>query len=48
MRRLGSLTVRGEIKRGCRCKGGWKPGLVLDPFIGSGTLALAALSYQRD
>jgi len=27
---------------GCSCKSGFKPGLVLDPFIGSGTTAIVA------
>jgi site-specific DNA-methyltransferase (adenine-specific) len=48
MRRLGALAVRGEPEPGCRCGREWRPGLVLDPFIGSGTLALAALGHQRD
>jgi DNA methylase len=31
----------------CGCKAGWEPGIVLDPFIGSGTTALVARSLGR-
>lgn len=48
MRRLGQLAVRGELRPSCRCERGWKPGLVLDPFLGSGTVALAAIAHRRD
>ncbi|MEC3979533.1 DNA-methyltransferase [Amycolatopsis sp. H20-H5] len=27
---------------------GWRPGVVLDPFIGSGTVAIAAEAHERD
>ena len=48
MRRLGQLAVRGELRKSCACERGWKPGLVLDPFLGTGTVALAAIAHQRD
>jgi DNA modification methylase len=32
----------------CGCGAGWKSGIVLDPFIGSGTTALVALKNGRD
>lgn len=48
MRRLGELAVRGELRKVCTCQRGWRAGLVLDPFLGSGTVALAALQYRRD
>jgi DNA modification methylase len=33
---------------GCLCKSGFKPGIVLDPFIGSGTTALVAKKLGRN
>lgn len=48
MRRLGQLAVRGELRKACECDRGWHPGLVLDPFLGSGTVALAAIAHRRD
>jgi hypothetical protein len=47
-RTLGQLAVRGELARTCNCERGWKPGLVLDPFLGSGTVALVAIEHRRD
>jgi site-specific DNA-methyltransferase (adenine-specific) len=32
----------------CRCKAPWRPGLVLDPFMGSGTTAVVAERLGRD
>ena len=32
----------------CACQAGWRPGLVLDPFIGSGTAGVAARRHGRD
>ncbi|RLG25028.1 hypothetical protein DRN85_06680 [Methanosarcinales archaeon] len=31
----------------CGCNAGWRPGIVLDPFMGSGTTALVALKLNR-
>ena len=47
-RRLGQLAVRGELRPGCRCRKGWQPGLVLDPFFGAGTVGLVAEQLGRD
>ncbi len=35
------------LSGGCRCKAGFQPGLVLDPFAGSGTTALVASRFGR-
>jgi DNA modification methylase len=32
----------------CTCQAGWRPGVVLDPFMGSGTVALEAERLGRD
>jgi site-specific DNA-methyltransferase (adenine-specific) len=37
-----------RLKPSCRCKGAWRPGLVLDPFMGSGTTAVVAERLGRD
>ena len=31
----------------CNCNAGWEPGIVLDPFFGSGTTGLAAMKLGR-
>lgn len=33
---------------GCNCNAGWTPGIVLDPFMGSGTTAVVAESLNRN
>ena len=43
----------GEGKRfirysNCGCNAGWDPGIVLDPFMGSGTTALVARQLGRN
>jgi site-specific DNA-methyltransferase (adenine-specific) len=48
VRRLGQLALLGQLSPACRCGARWRPGLVLDPFMGSGTVALAAETHQRD
>ena len=48
IRRLGHLAVRGELKPSCTCAAKWEPGIVLDPFIGSGTTAIAAEALGRN
>jgi site-specific DNA-methyltransferase (adenine-specific) len=48
LRRLGHLAVRGELTPSCTCKAPWEPGLVLDPFIGSGTTAIVAERLGRN
>lgn len=38
----------GPLRPTCHCRANWQPGVVLDPFMGSGTVGLAAENYQRD
>jgi site-specific DNA-methyltransferase (adenine-specific) len=47
-RTLGHLAVIGGLQPACSCGGEWSPGLVLDPFIGSGTTAVVAERLGRD
>jgi site-specific DNA-methyltransferase (adenine-specific) len=47
IRNLGQLAVRGELKPTCECGAAWGSGVVLDPFIGSGTTALVAERLNR-
>jgi len=46
-----TLSIRSEYKTigwtDCGCNAGWRPGIVLDPFIGSGTTGLVALRANR-
>ncbi len=46
--RLGQLAVLGELQAQCACEAETRPGLVLDPFIGAGTVAVAAEQHARD
>lgn len=48
IRSLGQLAVRGELRPTCNCHAGAEPGVVLDPFIGSGTTAIAAEQQGRN
>jgi site-specific DNA-methyltransferase (adenine-specific) len=51
VRRLGALAVREALAPTCVCpnaRGHPEPGLVLDPFIGSGTTGVVAERLQRD
>ena len=48
LRRIGHLAVRGELEPTCECGRRWEPGVVLDPFIGSGTTAIAAERLGRN
>lgn len=48
VRRLGAVATRGALRAGCDHKDDAEPGLVLDPFIGTGTTAVAAEAMQRD
>ena len=45
---LGRLAVRGELRQVCPCNAGTRPGLVLDPFFGSGTVGVVAERHGRD
>lgn len=47
-RQLGAVALRGRLRPGCDCAAAHRPGLVLDPFIGSGTVAVAAERVGRD
>lgn len=47
-RRDGQLATLGEIKPSCPCRAGSDTGVVLDPFLGSGTTAVAAERLGRD
>lgn len=47
IRKLGHLAVRGELVSGCKCTAAPEPGIVLDPFIGSGTTAIVAEELGR-
>jgi DNA modification methylase len=47
-RRLGHLAVKGKLLPACACSADWQPGLVLDPFMGSGTTAVVAERFGRD
>lgn len=48
IRRPEQTALRGELQSTCSCPPISEPGLVLDPFIGSGTTALAAEQLGRD
>jgi DNA modification methylase len=45
---VGHLAVAGEMESSCRCGVRWRRGVVLDPFIGSGTTAVVAERLNRD
>ena len=47
-RRLGHLAVLGELRATCSCATQSEPGVVLDPFIGSGSTAIAAERHGRN
>ncbi len=40
--------VLGQLVPGCECGAGTRPGIVLDPFMGAGTVGLAAEQHGRD
>lgn len=48
IRSLGGTAVRSALAAPCSCQAPSEPGLVLDPFIGSGTTAVAAELLHRD
>lgn len=48
LRRLGATAVRLALTSGCDCDAVTEPGLVLDPFLGAGTTAVAAERHGRD
>jgi DNA modification methylase len=42
------LRQPGPLEAGCACNGATRPGMVLDPFMGSGTVAQVAERLGRD
>lgn len=44
----GRRLAIGSLRPICNCRAAWQPGVVLDPFMGSGTVALAAEEHSRD
>jgi DNA modification methylase len=48
IRALGGTATRAALAPTCECPTASEPGLVLDPFIGSGTTAVAAEGIARD
>jgi site-specific DNA-methyltransferase (adenine-specific) len=48
IRSVGGTAVRGALGPTCTCDAGSEPGLVLDPFFGAGTTAVAAERLHRD
>ena len=47
LKTLGRLAVQGKLQPQCTCSGSWDSGLVLDPFMGAGTVGLVAEAHQR-
>ncbi len=45
--RRGAATP-GGLRKNCRCQTGWRPGIVLDPFFGAGTVGVVAERLGRD
>ncbi|UOT06755.1 site-specific DNA-methyltransferase [Rhodococcus opacus] len=48
IRQLGHRAIRQSLRPTCQCHAPPEPGLVLDPFLGSGTTAVAAERLRRD
>lgn len=40
--------TRGQLAPACECAGSHRPGVVLDPFMGAGTVGLVAERHGRD
>lgn len=47
-RRTRAANQASELRPGCGCSVGWRPGVVLDPFMGSGTTGVVAEALNRD
>ena len=48
IRKLGGTAVRAALAATCACNAASEPGLVLDPFMGAGTSAVAAEALGRN
>ena len=48
VRRLGATATRLALAPTCDCQAASEPGIVLDPFMGAGTTAIAAQALGRD
>ncbi|SKW74139.1 DNA-methyltransferase [Mycobacteroides abscessus] len=48
IRALGGIATRASLAASCDCHVASEPGLLLDPFMGSGTTAVAAEKLGRD
>lgn len=44
----GRMLAVGKLKPACDCRAEWQPGVVLDPFLGAGTVALVAEQSSRN
>jgi tRNA G37 N-methylase Trm5 len=42
------IRERGPLLPNCTCEAPARPGVVLDPFFGAGTVALVAEQHRRD
>lgn len=47
-REIGCIALLGSLAQDCSCRAGYAPGLVLDPFMGSGTVGVVAMQLGRD
>jgi DNA modification methylase len=47
-RLLNQLDGIRKLQSSCDCQADWTPGVVLDPFFGSGTLGVVAEQHSRD
>lgn len=48
VRQLGSVAVMGALRKSCPCQArDWQPGVVLDPFMGAGTVGVVAERLHR-
>lgn len=48
IRSIGGAAVRGALGPTCNCQAANEPAVVLDPFFGAGTTAVAAEQFGRD
>lgn len=48
VKRLGQIATRQALAPTCQCNAASEPGLVLDPFLGSGSTAVVAEQLDRD